>query len=66
MSETRDRYFIQAVANAVDVLRAFSTPNEILRLRDIVTRTSHSKGLAFRLLYTLETTGLIEKVGANE
>jgi ribose transport system substrate-binding protein len=61
----RDRYFIQAVGHAVDVLRVFATPNEILRLRDIVARTGHSRNIAFRLLYTLEKTGLIEKVGAN-
>jgi ribose transport system substrate-binding protein len=62
----RDRYLIQSVAHAVDVLRAFGTPNEILRLRDVVSRTSHSKGITFRLLYTLEKTGLIEKVGVNQ
>jgi len=65
-SQSRDPYLIQSVAHAVDVLRAFSTPNEVLRLRDIVSRTSHSKGIAFRLLHTLEKTGLVEKVGANQ
>jgi ribose transport system substrate-binding protein len=62
----RDPYLIQSVAHAVDVLRAFHDPGEILGLRDIVSRTSHSKGIAFRLLYTLEKTGLVEKVGANQ
>ncbi len=62
----RDPYFIQSVAHAADVLRAFSTPSEVLRLRDIVARTTYSKGIAFRLLYTLEKTGLVEKVGANQ
>ncbi|MBI4910645.1 MAG: substrate-binding domain-containing protein [Acidobacteria bacterium] len=66
MNATRDRYFIHAVAHAVDVLRAFGTPKEVLRLRDIVARAGHSKNITFRLLYTLERTGLIEKVGANE
>jgi len=62
----RDPYFIQSVAHAADVLRAFTTPNEVLRLRDVVSRTSHNKGIAFRMLYTLEKTGLVEKVGANQ
>jgi ribose transport system substrate-binding protein len=62
----RDPYFIQSVAHAADILRAFSSPTEVLRLRDVVSRTSHSKGIAFRLLYTLERTGLVEKVGANQ
>jgi len=66
ISRDRDPYLIQSVAHAVDVPRAFNNPNEILRLRDIVSRTNHSKGIAFRLLYTLEKTGLVEKVGANQ
>lgn len=66
MSRSRDRYFIHSVAHAADVLRAFSSPREVLRLRDVVARTGHSRNTAFRLLYTLEKAGLIEKVGANE
>jgi len=66
IQRTRDPYFIHSVAHAADVLRAFSSPAEILRLRDIVARTTHSKGIAFRLLYTLEKSGLVEKVGANQ
>jgi ribose transport system substrate-binding protein len=66
MMEGRDPYFIQAVAHAVDVLRAFGTPREVLRLKDIVDRTGLSKNTVFRLLYTLERTGLIEKVSARE
>ena len=62
----RDPYFIQSVAHAADILRAFSTPNEVLRLRDVVSRTSHNKGIAFRMLYTLEKTGLVERVGAHQ
>lgn len=64
--EERDPYFVLAVAHAVDVLRAFGTPREVLRLKDIVARTGHSKNTVFRLLYTLERTGLVEKVGARE
>lgn len=66
MMEGRDPYFIQSVAHAVDVLRAFGTPREVLRLKDIVDRTGHSKNTVFRLLYTLERTGLVEKVSARE
>jgi ribose transport system substrate-binding protein len=66
VSPTRDPYLIHSVSHAVDVLRAFTTPAETLRLRDIVSRTGHSTGIAFRLLYTLEKTGMIEKVGINQ
>lgn len=65
-AQDRDPYFVQAVAHAADVLRAFGTPKEILRLKDIVQRTGHSKNTVFRLLYTLERTGLVEKVSARE
>jgi ribose transport system substrate-binding protein len=64
--EDRDPYFIHSVAHAADVLRAFGTPKEILRLKDVVDRTGHSKNTVFRVLYTLERTGLVEKVGARE
>ena len=63
---SRDPYYIQSVANAADILRAFANPNEVLRLRDVVSRTCHTKGIVFRLLYTLEKAGLLEKVGANQ
>jgi len=64
--ESRDPYYVHSVAKAADVLRAFLNPAEVLRLRDVVARTSLSKGIAFRLLYTLEKSGLIEKVGSNQ
>jgi NADPH:quinone reductase-like Zn-dependent oxidoreductase len=59
IQQPRDPYLIHSVAHAADVLRAFSSPAEILRLRDIVARTTYSKGIAFRLLYTLEKSGLV-------
>jgi ribose transport system substrate-binding protein len=62
----RDPYLIQSVSHAADVLKIFASPNEVLRLRDIVVRTSLTKGIVFRLLYTLELSGLVEKVGKNQ
>ncbi len=35
-------------------------------MRDLVTRTDFSKGIVFRLLYTLEKSGLVERVGKNQ
>jgi len=55
-------YVVQAVVHAVQVLRAFQTRGDVLRLRDIVQRTGLNKGLCFRLLYTLRECGLVEKV----
>jgi ribose transport system substrate-binding protein len=58
----RPSYVIQSVVHASEVLRAFRSRGEALRLRDIVERTSFNKGLCFRLLHTLRHCGLIEKV----
>ena len=58
----RRPYLVKAVLHASQILRAFESRGELLRLRDIVARTRYSKGLCFRLLYTLHHCGLIEKV----
>lgn len=63
MSKTERRpYVVQSVVHAADVLRAFRSRGETLRLRDVVDRTGFNKGLCFRLLHTLRHCGLIEKV----
>jgi len=59
---TRRSYLVQAVLHATQILRTFQSRGEVLRLRDVVARTRYSKGLCFRLLYTLHHCGLIEKV----
>jgi ribose transport system substrate-binding protein len=53
------------VVHAAQVLRAFQTSGETLRLRDVVQRTGFGKGLCFRLLHTLHHIGLVEKVDAT-
>jgi ribose transport system substrate-binding protein len=63
MSKTERRpYVIQSVVHASEVLRAFRSRGETLRLRDVVERTAFNKGLCFRLLHTLRHCGLLEKV----
>jgi ribose transport system substrate-binding protein len=63
MSKTdRKSYVIQSVVHAAEVLRAFRSRGEMLRLRDVVERTTFNKGLCFRLLHTLRHCGLVEKV----
>lgn len=61
-----DRYIVQSVIHASQVLAAFHYKGEVLRLRDVVARTGFNKGLCFRLLYTLHACNIIEKVGVNE
>ncbi len=58
----RDRYLIKSLVHATTLLGAFESPGEVLRLRDLVSRTRFSKGLCFRLVHTLHHCGLVEKV----
>jgi ribose transport system substrate-binding protein len=58
----REPYVVQSVVHAAEILRAFQTRGEVLRLRDVVERTTLGKGLCFRLLHTLRHCGLLEKI----
>lgn len=58
-------YVVRSVVHAAQVLRAFQSSGEALRLRDVVQRTGLGKGLCFRLLHTLHHIGLVEKVDAT-
>jgi len=60
------RYLIKSLVHASDVLSAFRSEGEVLRLRDVVARTGFNKGMCFRLLYTLHSCGFLEKVGENQ
>jgi ribose transport system substrate-binding protein len=62
MTSDREPYVVQAVVHAADILRAFQSRGESLRLRDVVQRTGLGKGLCFRLLRTLHHCNLVEKV----
>jgi ribose transport system substrate-binding protein len=61
----RDRYLVKSVVHSSQLLRAFSAAGEALPLREIAFRSGLSKTMAFRLLYTLETCGMVEKIGEN-
>ena len=58
-------YIVRSVVHAYQVLRAFQSSGEALRLRDVVQRTGLGKGLCFRLLHTLHHIGLVEKIDAT-
>ena len=62
---TREPYIVQSVVHASQILGAFQSPGEVLRLRDVVERTGFGKGMCFRLLHTLHHCGLLEKVDAS-
>src|SRR5262245_54048064 len=62
---TRDRYLVKSVVHSSRLLSAFRTSGEALPLREISLRSGLPKSMAFRLLYTLERCGMVEKVGEN-
>jgi len=65
-SKPRGRYLVKSIVHASSILGAFCSPGETLRLRDVVSRSGLSKGMCFRLLYTMHECGLVNKVGENQ
>ena len=61
-SASPDRYIVNALVHASEILGAFESAGGVLRLRDVIQRTGLSKGMCFRLLHTLHHCGFIEKV----
>src|SRR4029453_14600009 len=65
-SETsRDPYLVKSVVHSSRILSAFRASGEALPLREVAARSGLPKTMAFRLLYTLEACGMVEKVGEN-
>src|SRR6187549_333290 len=61
----RDPYLLKSVVHSSQLLSAFRSSGEALPLREVAARSGLPKSMAFRLLYTLERCGMIEKVGEN-
>jgi ribose transport system substrate-binding protein len=64
-ARTRDPYLVKSVVHSSQLLLAFRSAGEALPLREIASRSGLPKSMAFRLLYTLERCGMVEKVGEN-
>src|SRR5207245_2183402 len=62
---SRDAYLVKSVVHSSRLLTAFRSPGEALRLREIASRSGLPKTMVFRLLYTLEKCGMVEKVSEN-
>ena len=56
---------MKSVVHSSQLLSAFRSSGEALPLREVAARSGLPKSMAFRLLYTLERCGMIEKVGEN-
>ena len=65
-TSNHSRYLVKSLVHASRVLESFQSAGDVLRLRDVVARTGFSKGMCFRLLYTLHSCGFLEKVGENQ
>jgi ribose transport system substrate-binding protein len=65
VARNRDRYLVKSVEHASRLLSAFRTSGEALPLREVSLRSGQPKSMTFRLLYTLERCGMVEKVGEN-
>jgi ribose transport system substrate-binding protein len=61
----RDPYLVKSVIHSSKILSAFRSAGEALPLKEIAQRSGLPKTMSFRLLYTLEKCGMVEKVGAN-
>ncbi len=67
LSENRgDKYAIQSVENALDVLEALSESPEEIRLSYLSQKLKLSKARIFRLLATFERRGYVEKEQAGK
>src|SRR5579863_9839903 len=62
MAGSRDPYLIEAAASVLDVLDLFRAGREQITLTDVVKRMGMVKSTAFRMLYTLEKKGYIERL----
>ena len=61
----RDPYLVKSVIHSSRLLSAFQSSGEALPLRQIAARSGLPKTMAFRLIYTLEKCGMVEKIGDN-
>lgn len=65
VTSTRDPYLVKSVVHSSQVLSAFRVSGEALPLREISARSGLPKSMTFRLLYTLEKCGMVDKIGEN-
>lgn len=65
-SRVRDPYLVKSVVHSSQLLSAFRHSGEALSLRELSSRSGLTKTMAFRLLYTLEKCGMVEKIGENQ
>lgn len=65
MNVERDPNLVKSILHAGMVLRAFRTAGELLPLYEITARCELPKTMVYRMLYTMERAGMVEKVSQN-
>ncbi|SEC45484.1 IclR helix-turn-helix domain-containing protein [Terriglobus roseus] len=63
--QQRDPYLVKSVVHASQILAAFHDTSEVLPLKEIVRRCGLPKSMVFRLLYTMSTCHIVEKLQSN-
>jgi ribose transport system substrate-binding protein len=66
MKKPNDLYVVDSVSRACDILLAFHHEDEVLRLRDLVSRTGLNPATTLRLISTLQQRGMVQRVRKNE
>lgn len=66
MAGPRSSYLNKSIVSAAELLATFRSPGETLRLKDFVERSGLNKAKVFRVLYTLEECGFVERVNGNQ
>ena len=61
----RDQYLVKSIVHCSKILSSFRSAGEALALKEVVQRSGLPKTMCFRLLYTLEKCGMVEKVSTN-
>jgi len=61
----REKYLIESVLRAFEVLDCFEFPGETLALPELVARSGLKKPTVYRLLRTLLHAGVLERVGGS-
>ncbi|HWB86437.1 MAG TPA: substrate-binding domain-containing protein [Bryobacteraceae bacterium] len=64
--EPQSRYLVKSLVHASKVLFCFRSEGEVLRLRDLASRTGFNKMTCYRLAFTLHQCGFLEKVGEHQ
>jgi DNA-binding IclR family transcriptional regulator len=65
-TEPQERYIVPGLVRGLAILQAFSDHEQELGISDIARKIGTTRSTAFRLVYTLEHLGFLQKVGGSK